>query len=179
MWAGFPCVDLSSARANRRNLEGQSSSLIFEAERVVKDLKGLFPERIIRRVVENVASMDKEARDEISALLGLVPFRVDPSQQIPMARPRLCWTDVEVFENEDVQLIPREGYVDLILRGGWPHPSQWLKEGCSQVNPEVIYPTCMKCVPKQKPPYKPAGLDRTDEQTRLRWQEDQFRYPPY
>ena len=33
-WAGFPCVDLSSVRANRMNLEGKSSGLIREAHAV-------------------------------------------------------------------------------------------------------------------------------------------------
>ena len=68
-WAGFPCVDLSSAKASRLNLEGESSSLIFEACRIFRELQDLFPQCKVRRVVENVASMDVAARDQISELL--------------------------------------------------------------------------------------------------------------
>ena len=39
VWAGFPCVDLSAVKAFRRNLLGSQSSLIFEAIRVMDDLK--------------------------------------------------------------------------------------------------------------------------------------------
>ena len=80
VWAGFPCVALSSARANRMNLMGESSSLIFQPKRIMEDLQELFPEAVVRKVVENVASMDVEARDEISELLGCLPYRVDPSR---------------------------------------------------------------------------------------------------
>ena len=179
VWAGFPCVDLSSARANRLNLEGSSSSLIFEAARVIKDLKELFPEVIVRKVVENVASMDTSARDAISELLGCLPYKVDPQRQIPMARPRLCWTDVPVFEAPGLRLHAHEGYNEIVIEEEWPAPCQWLNPGCEQVDPTVVYPTCMKCVPKKAPPPKPAGIERTDALTRQRWLEDQFRYPPY
>ena len=179
VWAGFPCVDLSSARANRQNLAGESSSLVYEAVRVIKDLKALFPKVRIRKVIENVASMDVEVRDELSELLECKPIRVDPSRQIPMARPRLCWTDVEVFEVDGMQLLDKGQYLEMILEGDWPAPESWLNPGSSQVDPSVVYPTCMKCVPKPCPPYKPAGLERTDAEARQRWAEDQFRYPPY
>ena len=178
-WAGFPCVDLSSAREGRLNLEGESSGLIFEAARVIEDLKQLFPQCVVRKVIENVASMDASARNEISNILGCEPYRLDPSRQVPMSRPRLCWTDVFVFETEGVQLRKCDGYTEMILEGEWPHPKQWLNPGASQVDPEVIYPTCMKCVPKEFPFRKAAGLERTDILSQQRWKEDQYRYPPY
>ena len=156
VWAGFPCVDLSSARANRKNLEGESSSLVFEATRVVEDLKALYPGIPVRKVFENVASMDAEAREAISELLGAKPYRLDPSWQVPMSRPRLCWTDLEIFETSEVTLIEQEGYTELQVPGEWPEPSAWLEPGCWQFDPSVIYPTCMKSVPKEFPPNKPA-----------------------
>ena len=45
LWAGFPCVDLSSVRAYRKNLEGPSSSLIHEAGRVLGEVKELYPKK--------------------------------------------------------------------------------------------------------------------------------------
>ena len=43
IWSGFPCVDLSAAKFNRSNLEGQRSSLIHEALRVLREVKAVFP----------------------------------------------------------------------------------------------------------------------------------------
>ncbi|CAK9108713.1 unnamed protein product [Durusdinium trenchii] len=76
LWAGFPCVDVSSVRANRQNRSGPSSSLIHEAIRVFGDCAELFPEKNFQFFVENVASMDNEVRDQISGLLEVQPYRL-------------------------------------------------------------------------------------------------------
>ena len=39
LWGGFPCKDLSPAKAYRRNLEGEHSSLFYEFLRVLKILR--------------------------------------------------------------------------------------------------------------------------------------------
>ena len=43
----------------------------------------------------------------------------------------------------------------------------------------TVFPTCLKSIPRLRPPPKPAGIEKTDEGTRRRWREDSFRYPPY
>ena len=150
-WAGFPCVDLSSVRAGRQNLAGEGSGLIFEALRILQLVKELLPSIRIRFVFENVASMDTSARDEISALLQTVPYRLDPINQAPMSRPRFCWTDVEVYEVEGVKLTPKEGYIDLEVEGHWPAGPTWLDEQSEETHPGVIYPTCMKAIKRTTP----------------------------
>ena len=40
-------------------------------------------------------------------------------------------------------------------------------------------PTCMKAIPRQRPPPRPAGIGKCDWNTLERWKEDSFRYPPY
>ena len=107
IWFGFPCVDLSSAKAYRQNLAGTGSSLIFEAQRVRKEVEKFARGKRVRFVAENVASMDKEAREEISRFLGVKPYRLDPANQVPMSRPRYCWTDIEVFATKEVTLIDK------------------------------------------------------------------------
>ena len=52
----------------------------------------------IKPVVENVASMDRSATEEISAALGTIPYRLDCMNAVPMRRPRYCWTS-EQLEN--------------------------------------------------------------------------------
>ena len=115
VWCGFPCVDLSAVKSGRKNLSGEHSSLIYEAVRVMKELKQLYPDQLHFHIVENVASVDVSARDQINELLGEIPYRVDPSNQVPMSRPRFCWTNIEV---EGVAFRNKEGYVEIQVSRG-------------------------------------------------------------
>ena len=75
IWGGFPCIDLSSAKAFRRNLEGPGSSLFWELVRVIKVVRQVFGFRFpVKYGAENVASMDFEAEQEISQALGVHPY---------------------------------------------------------------------------------------------------------
>lgn len=78
LWGGFPCVHLSSARFGRLNLQGQGSNLFFVLVQLIEWCQRHFacPTHF---VVENVASMDGDARDEISAHLQVKPLRLDPA----------------------------------------------------------------------------------------------------
>ena len=178
-WAGFPCVDLSSVRAGRLNLEGEGSGLIFEALRIYELLKEIFPKNRIRFVFENVASMDVSARDEISSLLGVKPYRLDPVLQAPLSRPRFCWTDVDVYQVEGVNLTDKGGYLELEVEGEWPAAEAWLDEETEETNPGITYPTCMKAIRRERPPPCPAGISRTPELARRRWETEDYRFPPY
>eukprot|EP00435_Cladocopium_sp_Y103_P030098 s3479_g7.t1 len=74
VWGGWPCVDLSSARHGRLNLEGPQSSPFWESLRILKLLKDEFGSAVIvRHVLENVASMNEDAAQEISDTMGTVP----------------------------------------------------------------------------------------------------------
>ena len=178
-WAGFPCVDLSSVRANRRNLQGEASGLIFEALRVFRECVELFPEARFEYFYENVSSMDPEARDQISALVGVLPYKLDPSCQVPNSRPRFCWTSISLERAPGLVLTSHEGYTLVQVDGTWPRSTQWMTEGWEQADDSVIYPTFMKAIPRGRPPVRPAGLERTDRATRARWEDDAFRFPPY
>ena len=68
VWGGFPCVHLSSARAGRKNLEGPGSNLFWKLVEIIQIVQEVFaPVASVKWVVENVASMDPDARDEISS----------------------------------------------------------------------------------------------------------------
>lgn len=179
LWAGFPCVDVSSVRANRLNLRGQSSSLIHEALRVLGELREMFPGVRVDFFVENVASMDVEVRDEVSDLLGCEHYRVDPHQQVPNSRPRFCWTSLALPDNDELQIWSRQGYQEVMVNGQWPSPHQWLTPEWYQSDSKVIYSTFMKAIVRKQPPPVPAGLHRADTACRARWQSHAFRYPPY
>ena len=62
MWGGFPCNDLSSAKAYREELEGKDSSLFFEIPRVFQLIRSVAGKYItVKLAAENVASMSKPA----------------------------------------------------------------------------------------------------------------------
>eukprot|EP00438_Fugacium_kawagutii_P007120 Skav222893 [mRNA] locus=scaffold1102:245989:248623:- [translate_table: standard] len=169
VWGGFPCVDLSRAKFKRKNLGGSQSSLIHEGWRICKEVRGRYQDKVVRHVIENVSSMDVSARDEISEIVGSIPYKLDPRNQVPMARPRFCWTDLELWEIEGLKLHHKDGYVEVEIDGTWPDPRAWLDNDSYQNDDQVIYPTCMKSIPRFQPPEMPAGLSRCDPDTVNRW----------
>lgn len=83
---GSPCQDLSIAKKNRDGLNGKRSSLFWDYVRILKDLKPKY------FVLENVASMPKEARNTITeALWGIKPIMIDASLFSAQQRKRLFW----------------------------------------------------------------------------------------
>ena len=82
---GSPCTDLSVAKKNRQSLQGKSSSLFYEAIKVLKVVKPRY------FLMENVASMSEASKNEISELLGVEPVRINSNHFIPQNRDRLYW----------------------------------------------------------------------------------------
>ena len=76
VWGGFPCVDLSSAKAYRQNLEGPGSSLFWEIPRILGVLVAEFRDTVkIKFGFENVASIDLSAPQDKSQKHS-VPSRI-------------------------------------------------------------------------------------------------------
>ena len=180
VWFGFPCVDLSAVKAGRLNLLGPGSSLFYEVKRILRELKMVFGLNFeIRFVGENVSSMDVEAEQEISRELGRRPFFVNCSDAVPIQRPRFCWTNVDCeldLPGSFKEIGPR--FTTIHLQAQYPEDHQWMEEGWER-NTDTIYATCMKSIKRKAPPPRPAGLNRCDEATVMRWEANEFRYPPY
>lgn len=87
---GSPCQDLSIANAHRKGLKGERSGLFYEYVRVKEEFKPKW------WVLENVASMSKEARAEITANLGVEPILINAALVSPQIRKRLFWTNIPV-----------------------------------------------------------------------------------
>lgn len=123
---GSPCQDLSIAKKNRKGLSGERSGLFWEYVRILKELKPRY------FILENVASMSKEARDIITETLwGIEPIMIDASLFSAQQRKRLFWigklTDkghivmVENWEYEEVDILQPENkeiYLKDILESG-------------------------------------------------------------
>ena len=182
LWAGFPCIHLSSVRAFRRNLSGEGSALfwrLLEILGMVQRIFGTFCR--VKFCVENVSSMDAEARRTISEHLEVAPVKVDPSDTLPMSRPRLGWCSEPVYAMENLELWQEGDVTRAYVSGASVETRQWIRPGWSWPSEEsgVAFPTFMKCIRRRVPPPFPAGLERTDEATRERWKASSFAFPPY
>ena len=183
LWAGFPCVDLSSAKAYRQGLAGPSSSLVHEIPRIEDLIREVFgPTVEVKRTIENVSSMDRSAAEEISRLFHTLPYELDCSDSVPMRRPRFAWCS-EALENTfpDLQVTQHSYWRRVHAAATYPDFDQWVEPGWNWAGGEEgnLLPTCMKAISRRQPPPKPAGIRRCSEATRARWKADSYRYPPY
>ena len=89
---GSPCQDLSIAKKNREGLKGKRSGLFYEYLRILKETRPKY------FVLENVASMPKAARDEISKELGVEPIMINATLVSAQQRKRLFWTNIKGVE---------------------------------------------------------------------------------
>lgn len=87
--AGSPCTDLSRLKTDRKNFEGEQSSLIFDFFRVLEATKPTY------FLLENVV-MDKECEDYITERLGVSPVLINSDRFVQQNRPRLYWTNIPV-----------------------------------------------------------------------------------
>lgn len=85
---GSPCQDLSIANNARKGLSGHRSGLFYEYARILKEAKPTY------FVLENVASMPKEAKQIITQTLGVEPIMIDAALVSAQRRKRLFWTNI-------------------------------------------------------------------------------------
>lgn len=102
---GSPCQDLSIAKKDRKGLDGERSGLFWEYVRILRENEPTY------FILENVASMPKEARQIISETLGVEPVMINASLVSAQNRKRLFWVgkldefgtyqQVEILQPED------------------------------------------------------------------------------
>ena len=105
---GSPCQDLSIAKKNRKGLEGERSGLFWEYVRILKESKPKY------FILENVASMPKEAKEIITKELGVEPILINAALVSAQNRKRLFWTNIPV------QGLPEDRKIfvkDILLNG--------------------------------------------------------------
>ena len=177
VYGGFPCVHLSSARANRRNLEGEGSKLFWNLKKLIEDVESVFGETAtVEFVVENVFSMDVSARNEISGILRIEPLMLCPSDLLPYNRPRLAWVSQKVEAGPGVTL---KRCTRVWMKGRGVEDHQWLTPGWERADASQPFATFMKSIRRFQPPERPAGVHRCDDWTLQRWTEDDYKFPPY
>eukprot|EP00438_Fugacium_kawagutii_P018907 Skav236693 [mRNA] locus=scaffold847:329297:333620:- [translate_table: standard] len=177
---GFPCVHLSRVRWGRRNLEGEGSRLFWTLRRLIKWVESTFaPLATVEYLIENVASMDTDARTEISQTLEIEPLMLCPSDLLCYNRPRLAWCSTPVVAGDGISLVQMDGYTKVEMSGPALDLEQWIAPGWKPTTPGKTFPTFMKAIPRWAPPPQPAGLARCRSLSRERWASDNFRFPPY
>jgi DNA (cytosine-5)-methyltransferase 3A len=86
---------LSIAKINRKGLAGERSGLFYEYLRILRELKPRY------FVLENVASMPKEARETITKEIGVEPVLIDAGLVSAQRRKRLFWTNIPLDQPAD------------------------------------------------------------------------------
>lgn len=108
---GSPCQDLSSIRPNRDGLDGDKSSLFYEAIRILELVQPKY------FIMENVASMSMKDRNVITQTLGVRPILINSNLLTAQNRSRYYWTNIPgVTQPTDQKLnlesILDDGYTD-------------------------------------------------------------------
>lgn len=85
---GSPCQDLSIAKQNREGLKGTRSGLFWHYVRLLRTCKPKY------FLLENVASMPKEAKSIITKELGVEPILINSALVSGQQRKRLYWTNI-------------------------------------------------------------------------------------
>lgn len=106
---GSPCQDLSVAKGGRLGLAGKRSGLFYQYVRIMKETKPKW------FVLENVASMSKQSKNDITKLMGVEPIMIDAALVSGQSRKRLFWTNIPgVTQPEDrnisLQSVLIDGY---------------------------------------------------------------------
>lgn len=107
---GSPCQDLSIAKKGREGLAGSRSGLFYEYVRIRDEVKPKY------FILENVASMPKEARDTISEVLGVQPVMINASLVSAQNRKRLFWVGKWNGEKYEQVEIPQPEDRGILLK---------------------------------------------------------------
>ena len=100
---GSPCQDLSIAKKDRKGLDGERSGLFWEYVRILREVKPKY------FILENVASMPKEAKQIITDTLGVEPIMINAALVSAQNRKRLFWTNIpNVTQPDDRGILLRD-----------------------------------------------------------------------
>lgn len=88
--AGFPCISLSILRGKRQHLQGKGSKLFYNTLDILEKKNPKY------FLIENVASMSNDAKEEISAKLGVEPVMIDSVSLTGQSRRRLFWANFTI-----------------------------------------------------------------------------------
>ena len=181
---GSPCQGLSKLSSKRKHFKDERSSLFYEAARAFKVADKVAQDLSLwlLKMLENVVA-DKEDVMEMSYQLDMPAVMVDSQYLSRARRPRLFWISTGLTEEDEVEVIERPNFTQVIYRAEVEPIELFLEAGHDWAgglrDPSLKFPTFTRSIPRARPPPDPAGLGETFEVAKIRWKEDQYRYPPY
>ena len=100
---GSPCQDLSIAKKDREGLKGERSGLFWHYVRLLRTCKPKY------FLLENVASMPKEAKQIITREIGVEPILINSALVSAQQRKRLYWTNIpNITQPKDKEILLRD-----------------------------------------------------------------------
>ena len=183
-WGGGPpCQGVSGLNADRRGaLRDHRSCLHVHVGRVYTMVKKEFCWAQVHHLMESVQSMDGKDREIMSQEIGTTPLAIDSSGVTLCRRPRLYWISwtLEAHMGGKVEEVRGLGWerVDHVSLTT-PHTSEELLEAGWRLEEAKPLPTFTTSRPRSHPGRRPAGLEHCAPHERQRWEDDNFRFPPY
>jgi len=117
---GSPCQDLSISNKKRKGLSGSRSCLFWEFARLVKEVNPKY------FLLENVASMPKEAKEIISKELGVEPIMINAALVSAQNRKRLFWTNIpNVTQPNDREIFLKDILLDDVDEKYFVKSNNW------------------------------------------------------
>eukprot|EP00438_Fugacium_kawagutii_P018972 Skav207124 [mRNA] locus=scaffold1369:302986:308136:- [translate_table: standard] len=179
-----PCQGLSRLSSERQHLDDERSALFFEASRVFRDAALLAEEKQmwLLSLLENVVP-DQADLKAMNSEMGTLAYLVDAKYLSRSRRPRLFWLSTSLKREEDVPMFEKEGFTRVVYAGPVEPLDHFLSVGSEWEeglrNEDARFPTFTRAIPRRKPPPRPVGLEGLEPAAKLRWEEHQYRYPPY
>lgn len=133
---GSPCQDLSIAKNDRKGLKGARSGLFWHYVRLLRTCKPKY------FLLENVASMPKEAKGIITRELGVQPILINSALVSAQQRKRLYWTNIpNITQPEDKGIVLKDilenfGSKEQILYNRFNQITMYEKSNSLGTNPQ-------------------------------------------
>ena len=162
---GSPCQGLSKLSSKRKHFKDERSGLFYEAARAFR-LADKMAQQLglwLLKMLENVVA-DKEDIKEMCYQLDMPAVMVDSQYLSRARRPRLFWINTGLTMEDDVEVIERPDFTQVIYRAD-PEPVELFLEANHEWagglrDPGLKFPTFTRSIPRTRPPPDPAGLGR-------------------
>ena len=179
---GSPCQGLSKLSSERKHFEDERSKLFYDLADRLDDIEEVCKELGLDflGMVENV-QMDESDRDDVSLRLDWKPNLCQSGDISWVRRPRFYWISEELPDVPWLE-VDRHEVANQVRMLGDPEPEAlWLPENTKWEGQtqDSRFPTFTRPIRRKRPPPSPAGLKQSSQAARQRWEQDEFRYPPY
>ena len=124
--------------------------------------------------------MDTADRDQVTEIRhGCAPVMADPGPLSWCRRKRLYWITWPLSQLNGAKLEVLKGYAKLTFDCKRMPAKRWLPRGFSVLSSDQQFHTFVRSIPKDKPGFRPAGLEGCSQEALARWRKHGFRFPPY